>query len=158
MGFGEVLIKAWKIVWKFKVLGIFGLFAGCATSEIRFNGGSGYRTSSFPGSASNLPPGFEDNMLKFLNFIENPAVIAGFISLFCIIFLVIVFFSIMGRVGLIKGAVDADAGAEHLSFGELWKNGLHYFWRMLGLSLLIGSPVILIYLVILIAGMLVAFT
>jgi len=157
MDFGEVLKKAWKIVWKFKILWIFGFFASCGTSGVRFNSGSDYRTSGFPGSAPNLSPGFEDNMLRFLNFFENPAVIAGFISLICIVIIIEIFLSLMGRVGLIKGAVDADAGAEHLSFGDLWKHGLRYFWRMLGLSLLIGSPVVLVYLVIAIAGILVFF-
>ena len=87
-----------------------------------------------------------------MNFFENPAVIAGFISLICVIIILTIFFSIIGRVGLIKGAVDADAGAEHLGFGGLWKSGLQYFWRFLGLSLLIGSPICLIYLAFLLAA------
>lgn len=160
MDFGEVLIKAWKIVWKFKILWIFGMFAGCGMSRGgSFNsGGSGFNFGSdLPGSTPNLPPGFEDNLLKFMNFIETPAVIIGFIILILVIFSIVAFFTIMGKVGLVKGALDADAGAEHLGFGELWKSGLHYFWRFLGLSLLIGSPVILIYLVLLVAGMLILF-
>src|ERR1700693_5457544 len=105
MDFGEVLIKAWKIVWKFKILWIFGIFAGCGANRgVNFNGGSSYRTGGFSGSTPNLPPGFEDNMLRFLNFFENPAVIAGFISLICVIIIVTIFLSIVGRVGLIKGA------------------------------------------------------
>jgi hypothetical protein len=160
MDFGEVLTKAWKIIWKFKILWVFGIFAGCGTrSGSSFNGGSSsYQSGGTPGQIPNLPPGFEDNLLKFLNFFENPAVIAGFISLICVILLATIFFSIIGRVGLIKGAVDADAGAEHLSFGELWKGGLHYFWRILGLSLLIGSPIILFYLALGIGGILIFLT
>ena len=30
MDFSEVLGKAWRIIWKHKVLWIFGIFAGCA--------------------------------------------------------------------------------------------------------------------------------
>ena len=158
MDFGEVLTKAWKIVWKFKILWIFGIFAGCGTNKgVNFNGGSSYRTGgSAPSSIPNLPPAVEDNLFKFLNFFQNPAVIAGFISLICVFILLVIFLSIMGRVGLIKGAVLADAGAEHVSFGELWKSGLQYFWRFLGLSLIIGSPILLIYLVI-VAGAILVF-
>ena len=29
MDFGEVLTKAWKIIWKFKVLWIFGILSSC---------------------------------------------------------------------------------------------------------------------------------
>ena len=158
MDFGEVLTKAWKIVWKFKILWIFGIFAGCGTNRgVSFNGGSGFRTGVMSGSTPNLPPGFEDNMLRLMNFFENPAVIAGFIGLICVFIFIAVFLSIMGRVGLIKGALDADAGAEHLSFGELWKSGLHYFWRFLGLSLIIGSPILLIYLALIFGAILVFF-
>lgn len=158
MDLGEVLTKAWKIVWKFKILWIFGIFAGCGTNRgVSFNGGSGFQTGGVPGSTPNLPPGLEDNMLRLMNFFENPAVIAGFIGLVCVFIFIAVFFSIMGRVGLIKGAVDADAGAEHLGFGELWKSGLHYFWRFLGLSLIIGSPILLVYLALVFGAILVFF-
>lgn len=156
MDFGEVLSKAWKITWKFKVLWIFGIFASCGTrSGPSFNGGgsSGYETGGgAPGPTPNLPPGFEDNLLRFVRLFENPAVIAVFLSLICVLVLLTIFFSIIGRIGLIKGAMDVDAGAEHLSFGELWKSGLQYFWRFFGLSLLIGSPVLLIYLTLAAGG------
>jgi hypothetical protein len=156
MDFGEVLTKAWKIVWRFKILWIFGIFAGCGTNRVvNFNGGSDYRTSGVLGSPPNLSPEFEDGMLRFLHFFLNPAVIAGFIISILVFICLAVFFSIVGRIGLIKGAQDADAGAEHLGFGGLWRTGLHYFWRILGLSLLIGSPVILIYLVLMVGAILV---
>jgi hypothetical protein len=154
MDFGEVLTKAWKIVWKFKILWIFGIFASCGTrSGGSYNGGSSnFQTGGTPGQAPNLPPGLEDNLYKFLNFVATPAFLIGFIILICVLLLLTVFFSIIGRIGLIKGAVDADAGAEHLGFGELWKSGLQYFWRFLGLSLLIGSPIIIFYLGLVIGG------
>src|SRR5258706_12413885 len=39
---GEVLTKAWKIVWKFKVLWIFGILASCgANNNARFNNSFG---------------------------------------------------------------------------------------------------------------------
>ena len=153
MDIGEVLIKSWKIVWKFKVLWIFGIFAGCARGG-GSSGGSGYRTGgvSPSGSVQQLPPGFESTVQKGIAFFSNPIVIAAFISLVLVIILLSIFFSVMGRIGLIKGALDADGDAERLSFGELWKTGLHYFWRILGLSLLIGSPILLFYLVIGIGG------
>jgi hypothetical protein len=162
MDFGEVLSKAWKIVWKFKILWIFGILASCGTrGGGGFSGGGNYQTNSTPGqlpNVPNIPPGLEDNLLKFVQFFENPAVIAVFLSLICVLILLTVFLTIMGRIGLIKGAVEADGGAERLSFGELWKSGLHYFWRVLGLSLLIGSPILLFYLALVIGGLLIFVT
>jgi hypothetical protein len=165
MDFGEVLKKAWKIVWKFKILWIFGIFAGCGTNRggVNFNGGgSSFSNGGLPGltpnsPSPNLPPGLEDNLLRILQFIETPAFIIGFIIFVFVIIFIVAFFNIMGKVGLIQGALDADAGAEHLGFGGLWQSGLHYFWRFLGLTLLIGSPIFLIYLVLLFAGLLVLF-
>ena len=158
LNFGEILSKAWKITWRFKILWIFGILASCGTggNGSNFNFNSGSRTNMPLGETPNLPPGFEENLQRVVRFFENPAVIAGFLGVICILILITIFLSIMGRIGLIKGAVDADAGAERLGFGELWKSGLHYFWRFFGLSLLIGSPVLLIYLA-LVAGAIVAF-
>jgi hypothetical protein len=30
MDFGEVFSKAWKIIWKYKILWLFGIFASCS--------------------------------------------------------------------------------------------------------------------------------
>jgi hypothetical protein len=156
MDFAEILNKAWKIVWKFKVLWIFGIFAGCARGG-GASGNSGYRAGSAgtSGPTPQLPPGFENNIQRFLGFFANPGVIAAFVAVIIVIILLSIFFSIVGRIGLIKGAVDADAGAEHLSFRELWRSGLHFFWRLLGLSLLIGSPALLFYLILVAGGVIV---
>jgi hypothetical protein len=153
MDFGEILSKAWKITWKYKILWIFGILASCGTgSGPNLNFNSGYQTNTPSEGITNLPPGFEDNLLKFVRLFENPAVIAAFLGVICVLILLVIFLSIMGRIGLIKGATDADAGAERLGFGELWKSGLQYFWRFLGLSLLIGSPVLFVYLALVAAG------
>ena len=29
MEFGEILTKAWKIIWKFKILWVFGILSSC---------------------------------------------------------------------------------------------------------------------------------
>ena len=34
MDFGEILSKAWKIIWKFKILWIFGILTSCGQGEI----------------------------------------------------------------------------------------------------------------------------
>ena len=153
MDFGEVLSKAWKITWKFKILWIFGIFASCGTTRgpnLNFN--NDFQTNTPLGQGPNLPPGFEDNLFKIAHFFENPAIIVAFISVICILILISIFFSIMGRIGLIKGAADADAGAERLGFGTLWKSGLQYFWRFFGLSLLIGSPILFVYFALVAIG------
>ena len=41
--FGEVLTRAWQIIWKHKVLWIFGILASCGRGSGGGNGGGGRR-------------------------------------------------------------------------------------------------------------------
>ena len=147
--FGEVIAKAWKITWKHKVLWIFGILAGCNRgSGGNFNNsysGNGSGTGSGPGSIPNLPP---DVMRAFDQVEQNLIpIIAITVAVLCIFWLVAFFLGTIGKVGLIRGAAQADGGAEKLAFGQLWSESLPYFWRMFGLSLLVTIPVLFIVLV-----------
>ena len=42
MDYGEVLSRAWRIIWKHKVLWIFGIMAGCTSGS-----GGGNRINIF---------------------------------------------------------------------------------------------------------------
>jgi hypothetical protein len=134
MDFGYVLKRAWEIIWKFKVLWIFGILASCGQASGSGGSNSGYRFSS---QESNFSPQID----RFFNQL-NPAIIALLIALGIFIVLALIVLAILlgtiGRVGLIRGTVKAEQGAEHLTFGELWREGLKYFWRVFGLNLLIG--------------------
>jgi hypothetical protein len=159
MDYGEVLSKAWKILWKFKVLWIFGILASCGTGQSgNFNFNNSFRTSGNGsyGSMSNLPPAVLDALSHFWRLFDNPTFvwefIVGALAVVCIFILVEIFIGTMGRIGLIKGSAEADAGAEKLTFGGLWKESLHYFWRVFWLSLLVGSPFV-IAIVALAAGL-----
>jgi hypothetical protein len=164
INFAEVLSKAWRIVWKFKVLWIFGILAGCSTGNGgRFNSNySGGGSGSGNGSGSSGTDQFSqffDNLDKMRpeqavqNFLgQYGAIIAIVIVLLCVIWVIFYFLGVMGRTGLIKGASQADAGAESLSFDVLWAESTPYFWRMFGLNMLVGLP-FFILIVILLAGL-----
>lgn len=149
---GEVLSKAWKIIWKFKVLWIFGILAGCsAANGNRFNYNFNNRTFN---NSNQLPDFFQRfNGLRPERIMEQiwghySGVIIGVFSLLCCLWLIFYILGVIGRVGLIKGAGMADGGAERLSFGELWTGSLPYFWRMFGLNLLIGVPFAIIFILV----------
>ncbi len=155
---GEVLTKAWKIVWKFKVLWIFGILASCgANNNARFNNSFGGNSGGGGnGGDGNIPEPFrqfqnahpEEAIRSFIS--QYLAIIVIVVLLLCVISLLFYFLGVMGKIGLINGAGKADAGAEKLTFGELWTEGLPYFWRMLGLSLLIGLPFFIIIVILLV--------
>ncbi len=147
MDYGEVLSKAWKIAWKFKVLWIFGILAACGTSRGgNFNFNNSFQTNGngFSGSTPNLPPAMMGQLYRFAHLFNDPTFIWKFaavvLAVVCVIVLVEIFLGTIGRIGLIKGSAEADAGAEKLAFGELWKESTPYFWRVFWLSFLIGAP------------------
>lgn len=144
MDFGEVLTKAWQITWKYKVLWLFGILAGCGNSSAQSNysfGGQDFGGPS-PGP-ENIPPElqrFFGPFSEFFNqFSEGELLVFGIIAaIIGLVFAVIVILlSTVGRIGLVRGALLADSGAETLTFGELFESVRPYFWRVLGLNLLL---------------------
>ena len=146
MNFGYVLKRAWEIIWKFKILWIFGILAGCGQAS-----GSGGSNTGFRFSNQDVSPRIQ----QFFNQL-NPAVITTLIILAIIVVIGLVILAILlgtvGRVGLIKGTMKAEQGAQRLTFGELWREGLTYFWRVFGLNLLIGVIIIVTMLIVLLLG------
>ncbi len=157
---GEILTKSWQIVWKFKVLWIFGILAGCGGANgSRFNyngGGNSGRTGSGGTGSGDLPEPFRRFMsmnpdLAIRDFLgQYAAIIAGVILLLCVLWFLFYFLGVMGKTGLIKGANKADQGAEALSFGELWTESSPYFWRIFGLNMLFGLPIFILFMILLV--------
>jgi hypothetical protein len=147
--FGDVLSRAWQIIWKHKVLWIFGILAGCSrgSSNFRGNSGGGGGGNGGPGQ---LPP----EVMRVFEIIQQN--LTMFIVLGCVLILLIwavtIFLGTIGRVGLIRGTFQAEEGAEKLIFGQLFSESMPYFWRIFGLSLIIAIPV-LVVLAALIAGL-----
>jgi hypothetical protein len=76
-------------------------------------------------------------------FEENPWIIFVLIVVFLLLWLIQIFLINVGQIGLIRGAYHAEAGVEKIRFGELFTESLGYFWRMIGLSLLVWLPIII---------------
>ena len=154
--FGEVLTRAWQIVWKHKVLWIFGVFAACSRGNGGGSGGGG-------GGAGGTGPGGQpfpqlqqtfEQMGQWVN--DNPWIVAVFILVILVFVVLAIFLGTIGRVGLIRGTYQAERGAERLVFGELFSESTPYFWRVFGLSLLIGLLFLLILLPLILFGALTA--
>ncbi|MCX6067784.1 MAG: hypothetical protein NT121_18845 [Chloroflexi bacterium] len=136
---GKILTKAWQITWKFKVLWIFGILAGCGganSNRFNYNGGSNSGGGGSGGSNGQMPEFFRQfqNMQPeqvFRNvWGQYMAIIAGVLLILCVLWVVFYFLGVMGKIGLIKGVGKADGGAESMRFGEIWTESMPYFWRM----------------------------
>jgi len=129
MDFGYILSRAWQIIWKHKVLWIFGILAGC---------GNTFNPSSSSSYREDLPPEVQ-NYFQFDLPAWQLALIVGVILLVVLVLVVLaVFLGTIGRVGLIRGTQQVEGGAFSLALRELFSGSLPYFWRVFGLNLLVG--------------------
>jgi hypothetical protein len=141
--FGEVLTRAWQIIWKNKVLWVFGVLASCGQSSGNFNSNtSGGGDGGGFGQPPNLPP----EVLRWFRTIEEniTTILVILLAVVCIIWIISIFLGVIGKVGLIRGTVQAEGGADALVFGELFSGSVPYFWRMFGLSLILALPAIIL--------------
>lgn len=136
MDIGNVLSRAWQIIWKHKILWIFGILAGCGSSS----GGSGSGNVSYQASEGDLPPGMQNFFDQFSRMTDAQWIlIIGIILLVVLVLVVLaVFLGTIGRIGLIRGTVQAEEGADTLAFGDLFQGSFPYFWRVFLLNLLVG--------------------
>jgi hypothetical protein len=156
MSFGEVFSRAWQIIWKHKVLWLFGILSGCSGASWSAGSNSGYRFSGgeagfYALDVSRFFNQFSDGLILLL------ACILLFIALAVVFFFIIL--STLGRIGLIRGTLLADQGQKTISFGELFSSSAPYFWRVFGLyllllaALLILAPIVALPLTILTCGL-----
>ena len=140
MDIGEVLSRSWQIIWKHKVLWIFGILASL-TGEFRMSYSGGTPPTEMSGNAyPTVPPEF------FRTIDQTPSwviflILGGLILLSLIIAIIFYILSTIGHIGVVHGTQLADEGAEKLPFGELFKGSFHYFWRIFLLDILIGLAI-----------------
>ncbi len=119
MDFGEILSKAWKTIWKHKVLWIFGILAGCGANggsggsggNANFSGNSGIWMATPSRICSRKAEQFFYNMERYFENIQEGTIILliiGGIILSLIIAVLVLFISSIGKAGLIYGASKAD--------------------------------------------------
>ncbi len=157
MNFAEVLDKAWQITWKHKVLWIFGILAGCAQGRAGggFGGGSGWRGSQpfGPDSASSVEQ-FFTGIGQWIG--THLWVVGLFVLLGLVLIVLAIFLGTIGRIGLIRGTFEADGGAQRLAFGTLFRESLPFFWRVFGLTFLIGLVLLIVMLPLILFGIVTA--
>jgi len=121
MNYGEVLSRAWKIIWKFKVLWLLSILPaliGILNLPVSF--------VFNPSFASFVP----DSLTKTAN--ETWFMYLRII-IYILFFIASLSTSLFGAIASVTGTFQADKGVEKLSFVGLLKNSLPYFWKVLGL-------------------------
>jgi hypothetical protein len=150
MNYGELFEKAWRIIWKHKVLWLFGILASCTARSGGSGGGSGVQQSfdsgTMPGQDPffRLFPGLQNFFFNLERGLQDGTAVpvifgigAALVCLGLIIWVITLVLGTFGRIGLTRGAWLADEGAARLTFGQLWNDSKPYFWRVLLLTVLL---------------------
>ena len=133
--FGDVLTRAWQITWKHKMLWVFNMFPVLITFLF-------------------LPVVFIPMFFLGPNSLISQDFISGssYTSLFIVTDIILTVLSLVlyasGSASVSLGILRAESGKQALLFKELFQDGLKYFWRILGLTLLIGGIVLVTVLLL----------
>ncbi|MGH2582552.1 MAG: hypothetical protein ACRDFQ_06615 [Anaerolineales bacterium] len=143
MDFGKILTRSWEIIWKHKVLWVFGIFASCAQGGGGGGGGQGFNYSTDSVQTGDLPPQLQRFFLQIERYFQTtpeetfiPIVFAA-ICAFILLGLFFWVLSIYGRAGLIHGAFRAESGGT-LTFSALSSASIAVLLRAIGLNFLLG--------------------
>ena len=63
-----------------------------------------------------------------------------------LIALLVIFLATIGRIGMIRGTQQSDAGINKLVFGELLSGSMPYFWWVFGLNLAVGLAIVVFFI------------
>jgi hypothetical protein len=134
LNYGEVFKKAFQITWKHKLLWLPLILLYAATMLYSIGMGINNRLFGNPG-ATNYDP---EIMMQLMGMMGLLCVLAVFFGVIEIVL------SISSKVIITQGVCQVEQGAATLSFRELLKSLKTYFWRLLGLDLLIGLMIALL--------------
>ena len=145
--FGEILTRAGQLIWRQRVLWLFGFLAGCGQSSgssFRFNSSS-FKPPTSSDPFPTLPPEAEE---WFRRLQPNLVWVSQHLWLVFLIVITFVlgvwiitdFFNVVGKVGLIRGTFQAERQGAPLVAGQLFNEGVRYFWRMIGLAVFSDIP------------------
>lgn len=133
--FGEILTRAFQITWKHKVLWLFSALPTLLSFVI------------FPiVFAPILLTDFDSSREPF--FVEQPVYILLFVGFSLFISVLSFALYAISSSSVTVGVVQAEGGAEKLETMKLFEDGRKYWLRILGVMLLIGLAVSLVFAVI----------
>jgi hypothetical protein len=143
MDYGEILSTAWKITWKNKVLWLFGILVGFTQAA-----NVGNQIFRITMQSDLLPPAILRNLENVFD-IRSPGFWIGLVLLICGLMVFLLILTSVGQTGIIKGIVLADSSeSTTLSFSQLGKALKTYFWRIFGISLVVGFGFLFAFLIL----------
>lgn len=150
MDISGIFKRTWEITWKHKGLWLLGILAN-------FAGGGGGSSSNISQTSRYDVGGGEFPEIErwFQSIPEETWIIVG-IAVACIFLLLALVFWVLaaiGNGGLIAGFQMAESG-ETVTLGSAFQKGIGYFWKLLGIQLILGLAFLLVFVPVIIGGVL----
>ncbi len=145
MDYGNLLKRAWHIVWNNKFMFVLGFLAALGSGGS--GGGGGRGNFNFSGSSSNdfnLPPEFAANIERY--WAEFAGILVALVCFFIVLGIIFWLVSLVGQTGLISSASRIDSG-ETVTLGEAFAEGTAKLGKMVGLNLVLYGPFMLFGLI-----------
>jgi hypothetical protein len=139
MDYTDILKRAWNVTWRYKILWLFGFFAGGA-------GGSGGSRYDFGSGSRVLTDSQLASIGRFLSLYAGELV-QGLAVLVVILFLIVTAVAALARGGLVHLVNEAEEGRE-VRGGAGWSAGAAKWGRSYGVLLIAGLPVLVLLLLI----------
>lgn len=147
MNYGKILSRAWQVIWKYKILWLFGILASCGNNIN--NGSSGANSSGINyqydsyNPPANLPPELYRFFYNMGDFFDRMSYQWGvWVGIFMLVIFLLIFITfairVYGQVGLVRGVLTAEKGQpEKLSLAEIHQEIKPFYWRLFGFQLLL---------------------
>jgi hypothetical protein len=152
MQYGTLLKRAWNIIWRNKIIWLFGFLAALGSGGNNFNfrsGGNFNFPSQGQGTGGGLPPQVQRALVElFSNQSLIITVVIVLIVVGLVIGLIIALIAALGHSAMVEMAREADE-TERTSFATGWNTGLRRMFPTFLIRFLLGLPPALI----LIAGL-----
>lgn len=134
MDYLEILKKAFNITWKNKYLWILGFLVALVGGGNNFNSSFSNQSSSQEWAGAG-------------KWLESYLIVILFIVLILfVLWFIFWILSIMAQGGLVGAANGIESG-EEMGLGKAFAIGAHYFWRTLGISILLGLVIFIMVMV-----------
>lgn len=133
--FGEILSRAFRITWKHKVLWFFSALPTLLSFLI-------FPIVFLPIFLSDFDPYSEPF------FVDQPVYILLFIGFSLVVSALSVVLYAISSSSVTLGVLQVDGGAEKLGVGKMFDDSKPYWWRVLGVTLLIGLGISIFFMVI----------
>jgi hypothetical protein len=132
MDFGNLLSRAWRIVWHNKFMLLLGFLAALGSG-----GGRGNSNFNFGRNDYHLGPGTADDIATFFG--RFGPLILGLICFLFFVAIVLWLLRLTAQAALISSAARLDAG-ETVTFGDAFSAGVRKLGRMMGINILLYGP------------------